>query len=186
MPIYLALGDSMSIDDYTGVKEGGAVHQFHRWLGERWLLDDRTADGCLIRDVPRNGRGDVLTLTVGGNDLLWRREEYLTRGLANFAAEHLELLQAIRAVNPRAVFIVGDIYAPQFQLSPLEQGGLSAANVTIRENCAAVGAHLAGIHNAFRGHEDDYLCLGIEPTLKGAQVVSCLFHGAFERAGVAR
>ena len=36
---YLALGDSMSIDLYTGVKGGGAVSQFHRWLGTTWTLD---------------------------------------------------------------------------------------------------------------------------------------------------
>ncbi|MFZ5831668.1 MAG: hypothetical protein ACOY3P_16400 [Planctomycetota bacterium] len=41
---YLALGDSMSIDQYTGVRGGGAVSQFHKWLGDRWLLDDRSVD----------------------------------------------------------------------------------------------------------------------------------------------
>ena len=39
---YLALGDSMSIDDYTGVAGGGAVNQFYRRLGDGWTLDDRT------------------------------------------------------------------------------------------------------------------------------------------------
>jgi len=29
---YLALGDSMSIDLYTGVEGGGAVRQFYGWL----------------------------------------------------------------------------------------------------------------------------------------------------------
>ena len=46
---YLALGDSMSIDFYTGQPGGGAVTQFYKRLCERpgdcWRLDDRTADG---------------------------------------------------------------------------------------------------------------------------------------------
>ena len=33
--LYLALGDSMSIDLYTGVRGGGAVSQFYGWLN--WL-----------------------------------------------------------------------------------------------------------------------------------------------------
>ena len=73
---YLALGDSMSIDDYTGVRGGGAVNQFFRTLGNEWSLDDRTFDGCQMVGVPRNGRGDLITLTIGGNDLLWNRETY--------------------------------------------------------------------------------------------------------------
>ena len=73
---FLALGDSMSIDDYTGVQGGGAVNQFFRTLGKNWTLDDRTFDGCLMAEVPQNGRGDLITLTIGGNDLLCNREKY--------------------------------------------------------------------------------------------------------------
>ena len=67
---YLALGDSMSIDQYTGVEGGGAVSQFYKWLGDLWSLDDRSADMCRMRYVPTDGQGDVITLTIGGNDLL--------------------------------------------------------------------------------------------------------------------
>jgi lysophospholipase L1-like esterase len=182
MPAYLALGDSMSIDDYTGVEGGGAVRRFYRWLGRDWTLDDRTFDGCRMQDVPLDGKGDVITLTVGGNDLLWNREQYLSQGLAGFAAEHLKLLRVIRAANPWADFIVGDIYAPQFDLSEAERVGLDQANMIIRENCATVGAQLAGVHGAFRRHEAEYLCLGIEPTLQGAEVIARLFRRAFRQA----
>ena len=45
---YLALGDSMSIDAYTGVPGGGAVAQFYKRLCARgsdtWILDDRTVE----------------------------------------------------------------------------------------------------------------------------------------------
>src|SRR5262245_11180809 len=89
---YLALGDSMSIDFYTGVEGGGAVSQFFRSLGPGWRLNDRTVDGCQMADVPRDGRGELVTLTIGGNDLLWRREQILREGLGEFTAEHAELL----------------------------------------------------------------------------------------------
>ena len=60
---------------------GGAVSQFHRWLGSDWVLDDRTFDGCVMEGVPTKAKGNLITLTVGGNDLLWNREEYMSEGL---------------------------------------------------------------------------------------------------------
>jgi hypothetical protein len=41
--VYLALGDSISIDDYTGVRGGGAASQLARKLGLE--LIDLTRDG---------------------------------------------------------------------------------------------------------------------------------------------
>ncbi len=172
---YLALGDSMSIDDYTGVEGGGAVHTFCKTLGAGWVVDDRTFDGCRIAGVPVNGHGDLITLTVGGNDLVRNRERYLREGVADFAAEHLELLERIRQANPRAVFIVGDIYAPASPLSDVEAAGLAAANAAIAANCQEVGAILAPIGSSFAGNEASFLCLEIEPTLQGAQLISRLF-----------
>lgn len=175
---YLALGDSMSIDDYTGVPGGGAVNQFFRSLGDDWELDDRTFDGCRMDGVPRDGAGDLVTLTIGGNDLLWHKEKYLREGVGEFAAEHLELLQAIRTQNPRAVFIIGDVYAPAAPLAANEVQALAAANAAIRANCQTVDGRLAAIHAAFRGREETLLCLGIEPTLAGAKVIAGLFEEA--------
>ena len=179
--VYLALGDSMSIDDYTGVVGGGAVRQFHRWLGSDWVLDDRTCDGCMIENVPTNARGDLITLTIGGNDLLWNREEYLARGLSRFDQKHLRLLQAIRRFNPNALFVVGDIYRPNAVISSREEEGLAAANRAIHANCLQVGACIAHIHDTFRGHEHEYLCYQIEPTLKGAQAIAGLFRHAYQQ-----
>lgn len=178
---YLALGDSMSIDDYTGVPGGGAVNQFHRWLGEGWTLEDLTVDGCVMSGVPRSGQGDLITLTIGGNDLLWNTEQYLREGLGEFAAEHLSLLQSLRAANPESLLIVGDIYAPDAPLSELESAALGQANAMIRANCQAVGATLAEIHATFRGREPDYLCLAIEPTHAGATAIANLFREVYPR-----
>jgi len=179
---YLALGDSMSIDYYTGVAGGGAASQFFATLGPGWTLDDRTLDNCRIPDVPFDGRGDAITLTIGGNDLLLNREKYLAEGLAEFAAAHLDLLTAIRRGNPDAVFIVGDVYAPAMPLSPVETEALAQANDIIHKNCTAVGAQVARIYDAFRGHEEEYLCLVIEPTLQGATAIARLFVDAYGSA----
>jgi lysophospholipase L1-like esterase len=175
---YLALGDSMSIDQYTGVKGGGAVSQFHKWLGDQWTLIDKSADMCRMRYVPRNLRGDVITLTIGGNDLIADAQHYLEGGMADFAEEHLALLQAIRQANPTALLIVGNVYAPQSPLPENMSWALDAANGAIAANTRSVAASLADIREAFRGHEQDFLCYDIEPSLQGATVIAGLFQEA--------
>ena len=179
MSIYLALGDSMSIDDYTGVECGGAVKRFFRTLGDEWTLDDRTVDGCRMANVPRDGRGDLITLTIGGNDLLSNVEKYLREGLDSFAREHAKLLADLRRVNPTAILIVGDIYAPATPLRDEAARRLDEANAIIHQNCNRVGALLAPIHASFRGHESTYLCFDIEPTFFGAGKIAALFEDAF-------
>jgi len=184
MKTYLALGDSMSIDDYTGVVGGGAAKQLARALGEDWTLDDRTLDGCMMPHVPADATGDLITLTIGGNDLLWHRQEYLARGLDPFIREHRELLANIRRANPDAVLIVGDIYGPDAQLDEREEQALAAANRAIAANCAEVDAELTPIHETFRGQESEYLCLQIEPTLAGATAIARLFCEAARKRGL--
>ena len=180
--VYLALGDSMSIDDYTGVDGGGAVSQFFRSLGEGWTLGDRTFDGCCMAGVPTDARGDLITLTIGGNDLLSDVERYLAEGVESFAAEHLTLLQAIRRANPAACFLVGNIYAPQSPLSPDWLAGLEDANAAIARNVAEVDARLIDIRETFRGREQELLCLEIEPNLAGATAIAELFRQGAEAA----
>src|SRR5918998_2051730 len=73
MTVYVALGDSISIDDYTGVAGGGAPAQLARKLGAD--LVDLTRDGNTTRGVLNDlarapAAADVVTLTAGGNDLL--------------------------------------------------------------------------------------------------------------------
>jgi GDSL-like Lipase/Acylhydrolase family len=73
MRTYLALGDSISIDDYTGVPGGGAPSQLARKLGVE--LADLTRDGNttegVLGDLARApAAADVVTLSAGGNDLL--------------------------------------------------------------------------------------------------------------------
>jgi lysophospholipase L1-like esterase len=179
---YLALGDSMSIDQYTGVKGGGAVSQFYGLLGASWKLDDRSSDMNRMRYVPTDAHGDVITVTIGGNDLIADLQRYLDDGLESFAAEHLALLQSIRETNPNAVFIVGNVYAPQSPLPEPMSQSLDAANNAISENVRVIGASLADIRENFRGHEHEYLCYDIEPSHKGATVIANLFLEAYRKA----
>ena len=175
----------MSIDQYTGVKGGGAVSQFYKWLSESWTLDDRAADMCRMRYVPTVERGDLITLTIGGNDLLADMQRYLDEGLKSFAEEHLALLKAIHTSNPSALLIVGNIYAPQTPLAAELSRALDEANDAIVANTQSVDAHLADIRGSFRGREQEYLCYDIEPSLQGAMVIANLFKAAAQSAGIA-
>jgi lysophospholipase L1-like esterase len=72
MGVYVAVGDSVSIDDYTGVHGGGAAPQFASKL--RIELVDLTVDGNtthgVLADLARApAAADVVTLIAGGNDL---------------------------------------------------------------------------------------------------------------------
>jgi lysophospholipase L1-like esterase len=71
--IYLALGDSISIDDYTGVRGGGAASQLARKLGIEIVdltRDGNTSQGVLADLAAAPAAADIVTLTAGGNDLL--------------------------------------------------------------------------------------------------------------------
>ena len=73
MTVYLALGDSISIDDYTGVHGGGAPSQLARKLGLELIdltRDGNTTDGVLADLAAAPAAADVVTITAGGNDLL--------------------------------------------------------------------------------------------------------------------
>src|SRR5688500_17265990 len=71
---YLALGDSISIDDYTGVVGGGAASQFAKLIGadefQNLTRDGSTTDGVLESLSLVTARPDVVTVTAGGNDFL--------------------------------------------------------------------------------------------------------------------
>lgn len=178
---YLALGDSMSIDYYTKVDGGGAVAQFHRFLGDDWRLIDQSEDGGRMEDVPLELQGDVITLTIGGNDLLWNQETYVREGIKPFLREHESLLQKLRGANPDSLLIVGDIYHPDAELTPIEDELLEAVNRGIRANCMAIGAEHAPIYETFRGNEKEFICLQIEPTLRGAEAIAGLFRTSWEK-----
>jgi lysophospholipase L1-like esterase len=184
---HLALGDSMSIDLYTGVPGGGAVAQLFRRLQARepgcWRLDDRTCDGCTIEGVARLlplPPADLVTMTVGGNDLVQNMDRDPEEAMPEFARGYNALLDQIAECTAGAIVVAGNVYHPQADF-PVETGldqALDWANQIITDAIAAHGFRLANIYSAFRGHEQEYLCMGIEPTLKGATVIAGLFEQA--------
>ncbi len=180
---YIALGDSMSIDFYTGVKGGGAVSQFYKRLCQRpgtcWRLDDRTVDGQRMAGVDFAGTADLITMTIGGNDLVQNMDRDPAELIPEFAQGYGRLTRGIREAHPQAIVIVGNVYACQ-GLSKALQAALDECNGFIGRCVRGAGFRLADIHGAFLGHEDEYLCYGIEPTLKGATVIAGLFETGHE------
>lgn len=183
---YLALGDSMSIDDYTGVERGGAVSQFSRYLGPEWTLIDRTADGCTIECVPTADRGDLITLTIGGNDALAVIDRIAEADIRTILRSHRSLLEKIREGNPRACLIIGNIYTPDFPLPRSLRSLLDLLNRGIAENIRRVDGRLADIFTAFEGHTQEWLCQQIEPNLAGATAIAELFKSQFPRREIDR
>ncbi len=188
---YLGLGDSMSIDAYTGVTGGGAIAQFYRRLCERprtngdaagWQLVDRSGDGYRMADIRFDGPADIITMTVGGNDLLQNMHRDPAEFIPEFARGYARLSMAIHKAHPNAIVIVGNIYRPQMDSGVARQdeldAGLAEANRVIGLYARLRRFRLADIHGAFLGHEDEYLCYSIEPTLAGASAIAGLFDQA--------
>ena len=185
MPVYLALGDSISIDDYTGVPGGGAPSQLARRL--RVELVDLTRDGNtthgLLADLARAPAvADIVTITAGGNDLLGGE---LPRGILR------RLDQIARRIQPlRARVIVNTVYDPsdgdnevgrrELRLSWFAtvelRRRLNAVNSGIRKLAAARGFVLADLERLFHGHgvasDEPWFVHVIEPNLAGASAIA--------------
>jgi len=230
--MYVALGDSMSIDDYAGGPGRGAASLFYRnhpdWpefdgrdllsvfpdLGFRLLaFDGATSEGVLSLQVPSLRElpvpPKVITLTVGGNDLL----SYFGIGERDGgrAAEHLRvrlervLTACCSVVGDLGCVLVGNIYDPTDGTGSVPGSGfpfwsdsmpvLERFNRTIAEVVQEFPARLVDIHRHFRGHgawvkepassrgrADDratWYTQFIEPNARGAHEIRRLFWDAF-------
>jgi lysophospholipase L1-like esterase len=185
MRIYLALGDSISIDDYTGVPGGGAPSQLARKLGV--ALVDLTSDGNttqgVLADLSRApAAADVVTLTAGGNDLL--------------VGEHprtiLRRLQqiALRIEPLGARVVLNNVYDPSDgdnDLGRSELGLSRLATIELRRRLKAVnrgiaklaparGFLIADLEQLFHGHgvasNEPWFVQVIEPNLAGATAIA--------------
>lgn len=178
MNLYIALGDSISIDDYpereTGIPDIGAASLFAKALRERHpslRFENLTADGATTDDVlrwqlPRVREsaedGIIVTLTAGGNDLLMNlRASRPPVRLVEGALERLErILDEIAQKLPKALTLVGTVYDPSDGTNMLygeqlerEAKWLARLNDGIRTLVAArPQMRLADIHAHFLGH----------------------------------
>jgi lysophospholipase L1-like esterase len=132
--VYVALGDSISIDEYAGGRgRGGASllvtnrdEDFPEWRGRDlggvpwWLLaqDGGTTDTVLGDQLPllekRAAAPTYVTMTVGGNDLLgcYGDTAAATRVIATVGRRVGEVLDRLRELGPGARVAVGTVYDP--------------------------------------------------------------------------
>ena len=191
---YLALGDSISIDKYTGVVGGGAVSQLARRLDAE--LIDLTRDGEItdgvLDDLRRDyGDVDVVTVTAGGNDLLMGRR-------ATQIVENLERI-ADRLARLGATAIVNTVYDPTDGNDALgrELLGLpeetrlefDAVNDAVKRLARDHGFLLSDLERLFHGHGvasgDSWYVGVIEPGLAGATAIAEHWHELLATANAA-
>lgn len=232
--VYVALGDSISIDDYAGGEGRGAAsllvrnrdEDFPEWSGRDLATLDPTVrchllatDGgttstVLDRQVPQLEMSaiepTVVTLTVGGNDLLVTYGD-TTGARAVVAAVRSRVGQALtrlRGVLRRRddPVIVGTVYDPSDGTGDASQLGLppwpqvvdllAELNAELREVAAEHGARVADIHGYFLGHglragdpaqpdprpanRELWYCDVIEPNAWGASTVRATFWDALK------
>jgi len=231
--LYVALGDSISIDLYAGGPgRGGASllarnrdEDFPDWRGrdlatrspglrlELLAQDGGTTAGLLDLQLPRLARAgrrpDVVTLTVGGNDLLAAYGDTpaalaVVRGVREGVSRALGALRD--GLAPEASVAVGTVYDPSDGRGDAAALGLPAwpdavhligeLNEVLRAVAREHGARVADVHGAFLGHglsagdprspqsrpqnRDLWFCSLIEPNAWGASGVRSAFWSALE------
>ncbi|HEY3417627.1 MAG TPA: SGNH/GDSL hydrolase family protein [Armatimonadota bacterium] len=195
---YLALGDSMSIDQYTCTSGGGAVNQFARLVNAD-VLEDHTYDGCttagVLDELTRvTIQPDIITITAGGNDLILaaenkdnRREAVFSLAQpqnANYLLENLDEI-FIQVARYRCSVILNTVYDPtdgddtllaSLGFAPDFRVTYEQVNNHIRQLAQQHGYLLADLAFIFRGHGmtalDSWLTLQIEPNLAGATAIA--------------
>ena len=236
MPTYAALGDSMSIDVYAGGPGRGAASlllrnrddDFPDWAGRdlrtripdvgfHLLATDGGTSATLVEyQLPRLVRLGVVpslvTLTVGGNDLLHAygdtgaAREVSQRVLANVRTA-LDELRSLGVEPARTA--VATIYDPSdgtgdaasLGLPPWPDGvGMIAQlNEGLAVTARQQGAVVADVHQRFLGHgllagdprqpsprpaqRDLWFCQVIEPNAWGASAIRAAFWNALHPEG---
>jgi lysophospholipase L1-like esterase len=205
---YLALGDSISIDDYTGMAGGGAVSQFARLIGadslQNLTRDGRTTQGVLDALQFVTQTPDVVTLTAGGNDLL-----EMALGIGDLSglpmstvAEHAvaQSLENLRRIAERAAsfgcpVIINTIYDPtdgddtlaaQLQIPAEWRQVYDLLNAGIKTLAQSHGFLLSDLQTLFHGHglasPEPWFVLDIEPNIAGATAIAQHWHGLYRQA----
>jgi lysophospholipase L1-like esterase len=205
--IYLALGDSISMDDYTGVPAGGAASQFARLIGAN-CFQNLTRDGCTTEGVLNaldrvTVRPDVVTLTAGGNDFL--QNAFQMPGAAFRPApdfwekvtgppfDNLRVI-AGRLAEYRCPVLMNTIYDPTDGMDSLAvhlgipakfRPAFEALNDGIRALAAQCGFILADLQTLFAGHGmismQPWITRYIEPNYDGATAIARHWHELYRK-----
>jgi lysophospholipase L1-like esterase len=231
-PLYVALGDSMSIDGYAGGAGRGAASLLHRnrdgdfpdWAGRDlhtagFAALNLTRDGARSLDVLQrqlpllDRRPDLVTVTMGGNDLM---TGYGHTAAAEAAIERVvavgeDVLRRVRAAaGPRAPIVVSTVYDPSdgagilprpAMLPPWPDGPrlVGALNAALVGLAGRHGAVVADVHAHFLGHGAAvgdpaqpqprpanralWYCGVIEPNAWGAHEIRATWWRALDEAG---
>ncbi|WP_238007769.1 SGNH/GDSL hydrolase family protein [Dactylosporangium sp. AC04546] len=201
---YFALGDSMSIDAYAGGPGLGAASLLADDLGIDLTMlaaDGATSDDVVHRQLGQvHGRPALITLTMGGNDLLTTlvsapAPAALSAAVTRIAENYETALMSLTATGARV--IATTVYDPSDGTGDLSLVGLpemaggaavlDTLNTMIRESATRHGAALADVHAAFLGHgtsagdisspdshpanRDLWFCGHIEPNAWGARAI---------------
>jgi len=190
---YLALGDSISIDYYTGVTGGGAASQLARRLQADPFSDltrDGNTTGGVLIDLGRiPGKPDVVTLTAGGNDLLMGQPAEPILANLERIAEALDGLSAPVLLNTVYDPTDGDDDLSSEVGLPREMRlRYNALNGGIRELARRRGYLLADLEPLFHGHgvrsRECWFVHVIEPNLAGATAIAEHWHELLRKQGV--
>lgn len=175
---YIALGDSLAVGLLT--LGSGYVNQYSKWLEQNGFpqgitLTNLGTSGWKSKDVLKALQedefyikaiqsADILTLDIGGNDLLG--SDFTSQSLRLAYREYHRnlsiILSKIRELNPTAPFYIMDIYNPypkRHPRRPLADAWLPLFNREIRSmalNPAFGITGLAEVSAAFQGHEEEY------------------------------
>jgi lysophospholipase L1-like esterase len=180
-------------------------------------MDGATSATVRYAQVPRlkemNVRPDVVTLTMGGNDLL---QTFGSPAAAHAARRalwdngHAALADLRTLVGSGAPILVGTIYDPSDGTGDAERLGIGSwpdavawiaqFNETLRALASEHGAFVADIHGRFLGHglragqpaqadprpadRNLWYCGVIEPNAWGAGAIRAVFWELLEQAGV--
>ncbi len=201
---YLALGDSISIDDYTETSGGGAASQFARLIGgtefQNLTRDGRTTAGVLEAWPEITLKPAVVTLTAGGNDFLlgaWQAMN-TSAGWGMVSAQPLANLEQIadRLVAFDCPVILNTVYDPTdgddsllglfgmgSSATTQARRAFNALNNGIRELAQRHGFLLSDLETLFQGHgvqsADPWIVMQIEPNLAGATAIARHWHALF-------
>ncbi len=186
---YVALGDSISIDTYTGVPGGGAASQLARLLNAepfQSLTRDGNVTSAVLLDLDRvQGQPKVATLTVGGNNLLVGHDA--PEILADIREIIQRLIRLLHGQGGRVVLCTvydptdgNDALGESHGLEPELRQRLSALNAGIRRIAAEYGCLLADLEVLFKGHgivsANSWIVMSIEPNLAGATAIARHWH----------
>jgi lysophospholipase L1-like esterase len=189
MRVYVALGDSISIDDYTGVHGGGAPSQLARRLDVDlvdFTRDGNTTQGVLADLARAPAAANLVTLTAGGNDLLGGD---LPRSILSRLREIAQRIEPLGAS-----VVLNTIYDPSDgdnEMGRRELGLSRLATIELRRRLNAVnggvgrlarehGFLLADLERLFHGHgvasDEPWFVNVIEPNLAGATAIAEHWH----------